>query len=166
MQRQAQHAQVASSVQWMQQHLHHGVDAALYTPWILDCDTTIKVLYGRQQAGAAVSYNPHKPGRPSHAIQTYWVDKLRMVLDAALEAGDRHAAKHSRAGLVALLEDLPKEQWPRLDVLGGGEFGGRAVALCCFGESLTAPTGRFRSRPRLILPSTALCRHGTLRRPG
>ncbi|MDP1692358.1 MAG: hypothetical protein Q8L49_10500 [Burkholderiaceae bacterium] len=63
-QRQAQQAQVARSVQWMQQHLRRSVDAALYTPWILDCDTTIKVLYGRQQAGAVVSYNPPKHGRP------------------------------------------------------------------------------------------------------
>lgn len=121
-QRQAQQAQVARSVQWMQQHLRRSVEAALYTPWILDCDTTIKVLYGRQQAGAVVSYNPHKPGRPSHAIHTYWVGNLRMVLDAALESGDRHAPKHSRAGLVALLDDLPKEQRPRL-VRGDCAFG-------------------------------------------
>ena len=121
-QRQAQQAQVARSVQWMQQHLRRSVEAALDTPWILDCDTTIKVLYGRQQAGAVVSYNPHKPGRPSHAIHTYWVGNLRMVLDAALESGDRHAPKHSRAGLVALLEGLPKEQRPRL-VRGDCAFG-------------------------------------------
>jgi hypothetical protein len=113
-QRQVQQAQAARAVQWMQQHLRRSVDAALYTPWILDCDTTIKVLYGRQQAGAVVSYNPHKPGRPSHAIHTYWVGNLRLVLDAALEPGDHHAPKHSRAGLVALLQDLPREQRPRL----------------------------------------------------
>ena len=41
-QRQAQQAQAARAVQWMQQHLRRSVDAALYTPWILDCDTTIK----------------------------------------------------------------------------------------------------------------------------
>ena len=121
-QRQAQQAQVARSVQWMQQHLRRSVDAALYTPWILDCDTTIKVLYGRQQAGAVVSYNPHKPGRPSHAIHTYWIGNLRMVLDAALESGDRHAPKHGRPGLVALLEGLPPEQRPQL-VRGDCAFG-------------------------------------------
>ena len=57
-QRQAQQAQVARAAQWMQQHLRRSVDAALYTPWILDCDTTIKVLYGRQQAGARSELQP------------------------------------------------------------------------------------------------------------
>jgi hypothetical protein len=121
-QRQAQQAQVMRSVKWMQQHLRRSVEVALNTPWILDCDTTIKVLYGRQQAGAVVSYNPHKPGRPSHAIHTYWIGNLRMVLDAALEAGDCHAPKHARPGLVALLEDLPQQQRPRL-VRGDCAFG-------------------------------------------
>ena len=45
-----------------------------------------------------------------------------MVLDAALESGDHHAPKHSRAGLVALLEGLPQEQRPRL-VRGDCAFG-------------------------------------------
>jgi hypothetical protein len=43
----------------------------LKTPWILDIDTTIKPLYGKQE-GAEVGYNPHKPGRPSHALDTYY----------------------------------------------------------------------------------------------
>jgi len=37
-------------------------------------------LYGKQR-GAVVSYNPHKPGCPSHALHTYWVDNQRLVLD-------------------------------------------------------------------------------------
>jgi hypothetical protein len=32
-----------------------------------DIDTTVKPLFGKQ-GGAEVSYNPHKPGRPSHAL--------------------------------------------------------------------------------------------------
>src|SRR5271155_2619235 len=32
----------------------------------LDMDSTMKTLYGHQE-GAAVGYNPAKPGRPSHA---------------------------------------------------------------------------------------------------
>jgi hypothetical protein len=68
-QREAQEAQLARSVQWQDQ-LKHSFAQATATPWILDCDTTIKVLYGKQD-GAVVSYNPHKPGRPSHAIHTY-----------------------------------------------------------------------------------------------
>jgi hypothetical protein len=55
----------AQGVHWLQQHLHHCFDPLLQEDWILDCDTTVKPLYGHQQ-GAEIGYNPHKPGRPSH----------------------------------------------------------------------------------------------------
>jgi hypothetical protein len=61
------------------------VQPALNTPWILDIDTTIKTLFGKQ-SGAEVSYNPHKPGRPSHALHTYFVSNLRMVLDVVVSS--------------------------------------------------------------------------------
>ncbi|MHB1673818.1 MAG: hypothetical protein ACYCSP_06160, partial [Acidobacteriaceae bacterium] len=55
---------------------------ALDAPWILDIDTTIKTLFGKQ-SGAEVSYNPHKPGRPSHAfseVRDYVEMKVRTLL--------------------------------------------------------------------------------------
>lgn len=52
----------------------------LYEPWVLDIDTTIKPIYGRQE-GAQVGYNPHKPGRPSHTYHTYWIGRLRLLTD-------------------------------------------------------------------------------------
>ncbi len=91
----------------MQDQLKHSIAQATLQPWILDCDTTIKPLYGKQD-GAVVSYNPHKPGRPSHAIHTYWIGNLRLVLDAQLEPGNRHSPVHSRPGLMALLEGMPQ----------------------------------------------------------
>jgi Transposase DDE domain group 1 len=120
-QRTAQQVQLARSTQWMQDQLKHSIAQATATPWILDCDTTIKVLYGKQD-GAVVSYNPHKPGRPSHAIHTYWIGNLRLVLDAQLEPGNRHSPVHARPGLMALLEDLPHDQRPKL-VRGDCAFG-------------------------------------------
>ena len=51
---------------WLHGHLDDTVRPLLSEPWVLDCDTTIKPLYGHQE-GAVVSYNPKKPGRPSHA---------------------------------------------------------------------------------------------------
>jgi len=120
-QRAAQQAQLARAVQWMQDQLKHSIAQATATPWILDCDTTIKVLYGKQD-GAVVSYNPHKPGRPSHAIHTYWIGNLRLVLDAQLEPGNRHSPVHARPGLLALLEDMPAAQRPQL-VRGDCAFG-------------------------------------------
>lgn len=62
--------EAASGEAWIKSHLMRSVSAALNTPWILDIDTTIKTLFGNQQ-GAEVGYNPHKPGRPSHALHTY-----------------------------------------------------------------------------------------------
>jgi len=43
---------------------------ALSTLWILAVDSSVKPLYGHQ-AGAEVSYNPKKPGQPSHVLHTY-----------------------------------------------------------------------------------------------
>ncbi|MDP2852142.1 MAG: transposase, partial [Gallionella sp.] len=65
-------AQLAKSTEWMDVALKDSIREALSTGWILDCDTTIKLLYGHQD-GAEISYNPTKPGRPSHAIHTYWI---------------------------------------------------------------------------------------------
>ena len=45
--------------------LRESTREALGMGWILDTDTTVKLLYGRQD-GADISYNPIKPGRPSH----------------------------------------------------------------------------------------------------
>ena len=120
-QRIAQEAQLGRAVRWMQGQLKHSIAQATSTPWILDCDTTIKVLYGKQD-GAVVSYNPHKPGRPSHAIHTYWIGNLRLVLDAQLEPGHRHSPSHARPGLMALLEEMPEHQRPKL-VRGDCAFG-------------------------------------------
>src|SRR6202167_1256176 len=55
---------------WMRRHLGHCLEPLLSEPWILDIDTTVKPLYGRQE-GAVVGYNPQKPGRPSHCYHTY-----------------------------------------------------------------------------------------------
>jgi len=131
----AQEAQVERATKWMQSQLMHSAAEALRTAWVLDCDTTIKPLYGHQ-AGAELGYNPHKPGRPSHAIHTYWIGNLRLVLDAQLESDKRHAPSHSRPGLVALLEGLAPDSRPQLvrgDVAFGSE--GEMAAL----EALKQP---------------------------
>ena len=74
----------------------HG-NQQLSTLRIQDIDTTIKPLYGKQD-GAQVSYNPHKPGRPSHALHTYWVGNLRLVLDVVVSPGKEHSAGKMRPG--------------------------------------------------------------------
>jgi len=83
--RPAREAQLAKTTAWMDQALAESTREALVIGWILDIDTTIKLLYGHQD-GAEISYNPTKPGRPSHVIHTYWIANLRLVLDAEVQA--------------------------------------------------------------------------------
>lgn len=65
-------AQLAKTTTWMYRALAESTRDALTVGWILDFDTTFKLLYGHQD-GAEISYNPTKPGRPSHVIHTYWI---------------------------------------------------------------------------------------------
>jgi hypothetical protein len=124
--------QLAKSTAWMDTALAESVGEALTTAWILlrssaslDCDTTVKPLYGRQD-GAEVSYNPQKPGRPSHVLHTYWIGNVRLVLDVEVQNGKAHAAKHSLPRLCALLAGLAPEQRPAL-VRGDIAFGNEGV---------------------------------------
>ena len=124
-QRAAREAQLVRSTVWMDSALAHSIGEALNTDWILDADTTIKLLYGHQD-GAEVSYNPSKPGRPSHVIHTYWIGNVRLVLDAEVQNGKAHAARHSLPRLVDILKGLPAQQRPRL-VRGDNAFGNEPV---------------------------------------
>lgn len=98
---------------WLRRHLDHCTAPLLGEGWILDADTTIKPLYGRQQ-GALLGYNPKKPGRPSHAYHTFIIANLRLVLDVDVMPGNEHAANHAAPGLWALLERIGRDRWPRL----------------------------------------------------
>ena len=114
-----------SGVSWMRSHLKHSVQAVLNVPWILDIDTTSKLLYGKQ-AGAEISYNPRKPGRPSHAVHTYWIGNLRLVLDVQVQSGKSHTASHSLPGLLDLLREMNAHERPQF-VRGDCAFGNERV---------------------------------------
>ena len=122
-----QQAQLDKAIAWMDAALKESTFEALGTDWILDVDTTVKLLFGNQD-GAEIGYNPTKPGRPSHNIHTYWIANLRLVLDAEVQSGKTHAAKYSLPGLIRLLEALPLEKRPRL-VRGDSAFGNNPVML-------------------------------------
>jgi hypothetical protein len=95
----------AASAAWLRPALMSSVRDALDRPWVLDIDASIKPLYGRQE-GAELGYNPHKPGRPSHVLHTYWVGNLRLVLDVQVNPGKQHTSIHAKAGLARLLDEL------------------------------------------------------------
>ena len=112
---------VAEGVAWLDGHLDKSVAPLLDAPWILDIDTTVKPLYGKQE-GAVVSYNPKKPGRPSHTYHTYLMAGLRLVVGAEVKAGDEHSGSHSLPGLLRILDALPFERRPKI-VRGDCGFG-------------------------------------------
>ena len=87
----------SAGIEWLDAHLNESVARLLDAPWILDVDTSVKALYGQQQ-GAVVSYNPKKPGRPSHSYHTYLMAGLRLVVGAEVRAGNQHSASHSLPG--------------------------------------------------------------------
>lgn len=123
--RAARAIQLAKSTAWMDKALSESTQESLRTPWILDADTTVKLLYGHQ-AGAEIGYNPTKPGRPSHTLHTYWIGNIRLVLDVEVQSGKASAAKHSLPRLCQLIEGLSPEERPAL-VRGDSAFGNEGV---------------------------------------
>jgi hypothetical protein len=117
-----------ASEPWMRQSLMSSVRDALGRPWVLDLDATIKPLYGRQE-GAEVGYNPHKPGRPSHVLHTFWVGNLRLVLDAVLSSGKQHTSGHAKAAMARLLDELG-DKGPAL-VRGDCGYGNEDIIDVC-----------------------------------
>lgn len=117
-----------ASEPWMRGALMASVRDALDRPWVLDLDATIKPLYGRQE-GAEVGYNPHKRGRPSHVLHTFWVGNLRLVLDAVLSSGKQHTSGHAKAAIARLLDELG-DKTPAL-VRGDCGYGNEDVIDVC-----------------------------------
>ena len=115
-----------ASAAWLRPALMNSVRDALDQPWILDIDASIKPLYGKQE-GAELGYNPHKPGRPSHVLHTYWVGNLRLVLDVQLKPGKQHTSAHAKAGLGQLLDDLSDKR-PAL-VRGDCGYGNEGILV-------------------------------------
>jgi hypothetical protein len=79
---------------WLQGHLDYCTAPLLDEPCIIDVDTTIKPLYGKQE-GTVVGYNPKKPGYPGHIYHTYMLANLRLVLGVDVMAGNQHSFNHA-----------------------------------------------------------------------
>ncbi len=114
-----------AGTEWLDRHIDRCTHPLLGEPWILDSDTTIKLLYGHQE-GAVVSYNPKKPGRPSHVHHTYMLAGLRLVMGVETAPGNQHTGKHSAPGLWRLIERIPRDCWPRL-IRGDSGIGSESV---------------------------------------
>src|SRR5271167_3275727 len=120
--------------EWLQHHLDYCPAPLLSEPWILDADSTVKLLYGHQE-GAAIGYNPKKPGRPSHVYHNYSMAGARLVFDVDVCAGDEHSSNHAAPGLWALLDRTLRDCWPSL-LRGDKGFGNEAIMREAEGREL------------------------------
>lgn len=113
-----------AGAQWLDAQLQLCTASAVSAgPWILDTDTTVKCLYGKQE-GAVVSYNPTKPGRPSHNYHSCFMGNTRLALSVEVNHGNQHTAKHVMPGLWSYYDGLPHESRPALirgDIFLGNE---------------------------------------------
>lgn len=116
-----------AGLSWLSSQTLGCIAPALSLPWILDIDVTVKPLYGRQE-GAALGYNPHKPGRPSHVYHSYFVANLRISLGVEVRPGNEHAAARGLPELWQTLAELPRHQWPTF-ARGDCGYGSEAVML-------------------------------------
>jgi hypothetical protein len=124
----------AQGGEWMGEHLLRCVRPLLGEPWILDVDTTVKPLYGHQEA-AEVGYNPGKRGRPSHSLHTYLMANLRLVLEVEARSGKQNGSRHSQEALWRLLQRIGRGNWPSL-IRGDSNWGSEPVMQRCEQEGL------------------------------
>jgi hypothetical protein len=99
-------ASAEENLQWLRRHLRQTYEPLLEHAWVLDLDSTVKPLYGKQEK-AVKGYNPTKPGRPSHVVHTYLIAQLRLVLGAEVQAGNEAASSHAQPGFWAYFDTLP-----------------------------------------------------------
>ena len=110
---------------WLKQHLTVPLHPVAQDGWILDVDTMVKPIYGKQE-GAEVGYNPPKPGRPSHCYHSYLIANLRLVLGVDVTPGNESNSPYSLPGLLEISDDLPPAMRPFL-LRGDCGYGNEAV---------------------------------------
>lgn len=119
---------------WLERHNQKCWAPLLTVPWVLDADSTVKPLYGRQE-GAVRGYNPQKPGRPSHVYQSFMMSQTRLVMHVEVAPGNKTAGSHALAALMRLLARVPRAQWPQM-FRADSSFGVEAVMSYCEQETL------------------------------
>lgn len=118
-----QKAAPEQTMQWLRKHLLKTYQPLLEFAWVMDLDSTVKPLYGKQEK-AVKGYNPVKPGRPSHVVHAYLFSELRLVLGAEVQAGNESASSHAQPGLWSYFDSLPQQLRPvfiRGDIGWGNE---------------------------------------------
>jgi hypothetical protein len=120
--------------EWMINNIEHTYLNLLMEAYILDVDSTVKPIYGKQE-GAEIGYNPHKPGRPSHVYHSYFIAGLRLAMDVEVTPGNETSSKYSQPGLWKLIDGLPANRRPWL-VRGDSGFGNESMIVGCESRNL------------------------------
>lgn len=137
-----------AALEWLDRQLSYCTDPLLSSPWILDCDTTIKPLYGKQE-GAVVGYNPKKPGRPSHVYHSFFMANTRLAIRAEVEPGNRSAAMYGTDSLLNWLANTPAAHRPAF-LRGDSAFGNEPM-LIKLEEANLAYLSKLRLTPKVKL---------------
>jgi len=113
-----------AGITWLDSQLRLSTEAAIAAgAWILDTDTTVKCLYGKQE-GSVVGYNPTKRGRPSHNYHSCFMGNTRLALCVEVNHGNQHTASHIMPSLWNYYDNLPINRRPALirgDIFLGNE---------------------------------------------
>ena len=118
----------------MQDQLGHSIAQATVTPWILDCDTTIKGT-ARTQRRCGGQLQPAQARAPQ-SRHAHLLDRQPAPgAERAVGAGQPAQPTHARFGLSTLLDGIPQHQRPKL-VRGDCAFGseGEMGALEAIGQ--------------------------------
>lgn len=91
---------------------------------IVDCDSTIKTMYGNQE-GASVGYNPHKKGAKSYHPLVAFLNSTRECILSYFRPDDAYTANNA-AGFIRHIAGILYKGWKRLVFrMDSGFFDGR-----------------------------------------
>jgi hypothetical protein len=112
---------------WLSAAERAAVLPLLTERYILDLDTSVKLVYGSQE-GAEIGYNPQRPGRPSQSLHVGFIGGLRLLVSMDVQGGKAHGACHMAPKLWEWVDALPADCQPAL-VRGDIGFGNEGY-LC------------------------------------
>ncbi len=85
---------------------HQTMSITQKTNITVDCDATVKTVYGNQE-GSAKGYNPHKPGRKSYNVQLAFVAESESFLHGTIRPGNSVSLTSIQAFVDEMLAKLP-----------------------------------------------------------
>jgi len=119
---------------WLSAAERAAILPLLTVRYILDLDTSVKLVYGRQE-GAEVGYNPLRPGRPSQSLHVGFIGGLRLLVSMDVQGGKAHAAKHMAPRTWDWIDSLPPDCKPAL-IRGDIGFGNEGYLCECEAREL------------------------------